>query len=83
MKTVNDLGGPTAVARMTGLKAPTVHGWKRIPIWHCPAIENATEGAATVEEMRPDVHWHRVKDKAWPNPAGRPVIDVAANKKAV
>ena len=79
---VQRLGGPAAVARMTGLKSPTVHGWKQIPAGHCPVIERALGGAVTVEEMRPDVQWHRVKDKSWPNPAGRPLIDVIANPRA-
>lgn len=78
MKTAHDLGGPTAVARIVGLAVPTVHGWKRIPEWHCPAIEKAKGGAVTVEEMRPDINWLRVKDKSWPHPKGRPVIDVGA-----
>jgi len=44
----------------------------------CPAIERATEGRVTCEELRPDVHWQRVPDPAWPHPGGRPCIDVAA-----
>lgn len=41
-------------------------------------LERATAGAVTCEEMRPDVRWHRVRDRKWPNPAGRPLIDVSA-----
>lgn len=82
MKTVTDLGGPTAVARILGLTPPTVHGWKQIPEWHCPAIELAKEGAVTVEEIRPDVPWLRVTDSQWPHPSGRPVIDIAAKARA-
>ena len=44
---------------------------------NCVAIERATEGRVTVEELRPDAAWLRVKDKAWPHPKGRPVLDFA------
>lgn len=83
MKTVQDLGGPTVVSRIVGLAVPTVHGWKRIPEWHCPAIEKAkrTEGVdISVEDMRPDIVWARVKDKTWPHPKGRPAIDPSATQ---
>lgn len=73
------LGGPTAVARMLGIKAPSVIGWGgRIPPDRCPAIERATSGRVTVEQLRPDVRWQRVPDPDWPHPEGRPCIDVAA-----
>lgn len=79
------LGGPTAVARMLGIKAPSVIGWGgRVPPDRCPAIERATGGAVTCEQLRPDVVWTRVPDLAWPPhgregfPQGRPCIDVAA-----
>lgn len=39
------------------------------------AIERATDGQVTVEELRPDATWLRVKDKTWPHPKGRPVLD--------
>lgn len=72
------LGGPTAVARMLGIKAPSVIGWRgKIPAERCPAIERATRGKRTCEEMRPDVPWHRVADPDWPHTHGRPLIDVA------
>lgn len=73
------LGGPTAVARMLGIKAPSVIGWNgRIPPDRCPALERAVAGRETVERMRPDVRWARVPDATWPHPEGRPCIDVGA-----
>lgn len=77
---IDTLGGPSAVARMVGCRAPSVIEWKRrgIPADRCPAIERGSEGSVTVEQMRPDVRWHRVADPAWPHPDGRPLIDVAA-----
>lgn len=74
---ISELGGPTAVARMTGVKVPTVIGWKRIPAERCPAIERATGGRFACEQLRDDVVWVRVPDPAWPHPQGRPCIDVA------
>lgn len=76
---IDQLGGPTAVARMVGCRVPSVIEWRKrgIPADRCPAIERATSGAVTVEVLRPDVAWSRIPDPSWPHPAGRPVIDVA------
>lgn len=73
MISVQDLGGPTAVARMVGLSVPTVHGWKAIPFAHCPVIEKALSGRVRCEQMRPDKKWVRVPDADWPQ--GRPLMD--------
>lgn len=81
MITAQDLGGPTAVARMLGLSVPTVHGWKAIPAHHCPALELATDGKFVVEAMTPSAPWTRVPDKNWPHPDGRPVLDFALDAK--
>lgn len=79
MSTITDLGGPAAVARMCGVKPPSVIGWRgRVPTDRCPAIERATAGAVTCEALRPDVRWVRVPDAAWPHPGGRPCLDIAA-----
>lgn len=75
---IKDLGGPAAVARMLGIKAPSVIGWRgRIPDKRCPAIERATNGAWLCEVLCPEVIWSRIPDPTWPHPAGRPVIDPA------
>ncbi|RZJ12182.1 MAG: hypothetical protein EOP39_04290 [Rubrivivax sp.] len=76
---IEQLGGPAEVARMCGIKSPSVIGWNgRIPKERCPDIERATVGRWAVETLRPDIRWQRVKDSAWPHPLGRPCIDVAA-----
>jgi DNA-binding transcriptional regulator YdaS (Cro superfamily) len=77
---IDRLGGSSAVARIVGVKSPSVTEWRRrgIPADRCPALERASEGKVTCEEMRPDVVWHRVPDAEWPHPQGRPLIDVAA-----
>ena len=84
MHVIDQLGGPSAVARIVGVKAPSVIEWRRrgIPPERCPAIERATQGAMHVETLRPDVRWSRIPDPAWPHPAGRPVIDVARQDAA-
>ena len=82
MISVQNLGGPTAVARMVKLSVPTVHGWKNIPDRHCPAIERETLGKWTCEAMRPDLTWRRIPDPTWPHPQGRPLMDFAAKDEA-
>lgn len=77
--TIDSLGGPAVVARMTGVKTPSVIEWRRrgIPVERCPAIEKGSSGKAPCEQLRPDVVWHRVPDPDWPwHPQGRPLIDV-------
>lgn len=77
---IDRLGGPTAIARMCGIKPPSVFEWRQrgIPPARCPAIERAIEGRMTCEELRPDVRWIRAPDPDWPHPDGRPCVDVAA-----
>lgn len=73
--------GPTAIARMIGVRPPSVVEWRArgIPPDRCPAIERETAGRYPCEQLRPDVAWHRVPDPAWPwHTAGRPLIDVTA-----
>ena len=78
-------GGPTALARSLGVSAPQAHQWltgvRKPPPDRCPAIERATEGRVTVEQLRPDVRWARIADPTWPHPGGRPTSDVAAPVK--
>ncbi len=80
---IASLGGPTAVARMLGIRPPSVLGWRgKPPPERCPDLERASSAKVTCEEMRPDVRWLRVPDPSWPHPAGRPCIDVAAPGEA-
>lgn len=75
---ITTLGGPTAVARMLGIKPPSVIGWGgRVPAERCPAIERAVYPRTSCEQLRPDVRWVRVPDPDWPHPDGRPCVDVA------
>lgn len=80
---ITTLGGPAAVARMLGIRSPSVIGWRgRIPTDRCPDIERATDGRWTVEQLRPDARWVRVPDKQWPHRKGRPCLDVASPREA-
>lgn len=80
------LGSASALARSLGVTPGAVgqmiSGLRSVPPDRCPAIERATEGRVTCDELRPDVRWVRVPDPAWPHPEGRPCIDVAANDPA-
>lgn len=55
------MGGQAALARVLGIKPPTVNQWVKdgrpVPVHRCPGIEQATSGAVTCEELRPDVNW--------------------------
>jgi len=74
--------GPAALASILSLTSPAVYQWmagtRQVPADRCPAIERATDGRVTVEQLRPDVVWCRVSDPDWPHPDGRPTIDVAS-----
>jgi hypothetical protein len=84
MDVIKDLG-PTALARMVGVKPPSVMEWSKrgIPVDRCPVIERETAGQYPCEQTRPDVAWHRVPDAQWPwHVGGRPMIDVTAKAAA-
>lgn len=76
---ITTMGGPTAIARMLGIKAPSVIGWKgRVPPDRRPSLERELYPRVKVEDFGDDVRWQRVPDPEWPHPGGRPCIDVAA-----
>lgn len=50
----------TALAKEIDELPQTVSNWLRrgsVPAEHCPAIERATSGEVTCEQLRPDVDW--------------------------
>lgn len=52
-------------------------GARQVPGDRCPAIERATGGEVTCEEIRADLPWLRVTDPEWQwHPEGRPALDV-------
>lgn len=49
-----------------------------VPPDKCACLERATGGQVLCEQLRPDLAWTRVKDRAWIwHPKGRPVLEVA------
>jgi len=68
------------LVKLFGVSRSAVSQWfsGRFPTDRCPAIEQATQGVVTCEQLRPDVRWQRVPDANWPHPGGRPCIDIAA-----
>lgn len=50
-----------------------------ITVAYAPAVELAT--GITVEALRPDLAWVRVKDPKWPHPNGRPCWDLTKTPK--
>jgi len=59
-------GRTLELARLVGRSGATVSEWstgrKRVPSDVCPDVEQATGGAVTCEEMRPDVKWHVLRN---------------------
>jgi DNA-binding transcriptional regulator YdaS (Cro superfamily) len=51
------VGGQAALGRKIGRKQSTIWNWLKngIPADQCPAIEQATDGAVTRYDLRPDV----------------------------
>lgn len=78
---VSERGRQTSLAAIIKVAPQLVWQWasgaRPVPDDRCPAIELASGGAVTCEEMRADVRWHREPDASWPHPAGRPLIDIA------
>lgn len=80
------IGGHAAVATLLGYDdRRNVWPWTSLkkPITPdlAPAIERGTGGKVVVERLCPGKSWVRIKDKDWPNPAGRPLLDPAAPQK--
>lgn len=82
------LGGQASLARALNVSPPTVNQWisgiRPVSDEQKVAIEQVTKGAVPVEDHVSNTRWHRIADKTWPHPLGRPLIDPAkANAEAV
>lgn len=75
-------GAAASLAVQVDAYAPDLSRWangkRPVPEKFAVAIERATDGKVTCEEMSPGEPWRRIPDKSWPNPKGRPVLDFAA-----
>ncbi|WP_295379606.1 YdaS family helix-turn-helix protein [uncultured Pseudacidovorax sp.] len=62
------------LAQALDIPSPLLSAWasndprtrRRVPAERCPAIERATAGQVTCEEMRPDVPWDVLRMQAAP-----------------
>ena len=78
-------GSASALAAAVGgnVKRQNVEYWittGRVPVAHRPAVERATEGLVTCEQLSlgDGAQWARIPDKSWPwNKKGRPTHDIA------
>jgi len=69
-KAIDLIGSQTALAKAIGSTSQTVNNWIRrgnVPADRCPAIELATAGAVTCEELRPDIPWSVLRNGAAPD----------------
>ena len=59
IKACKMVGGQAAMARLLGIKPPSVNEWvkTRVPFEHVIKIEQITNGAVSCEDLRPDVDW--------------------------
>jgi DNA-binding transcriptional regulator YdaS (Cro superfamily) len=80
IKAVDLAGGHPALTSGIGVKPNAARMWLErgnVPPKQRVAIELFLDGRVEVEEFGDDVQWTRVKDRAWPHPKGRPLLDVA------
>jgi len=77
------VGSAVKLAAALNVTAQAITNWKErgVPEDRCVDVEIACSGAVTVEELRPATTWVRVKDKTWPHPKGRPLVDHGANRE--
>ena len=56
-RAINYAGGPSGLAKAIGVLPQHVNNWKRrgVSVRACIAIEHATNGEVTREELRPDI----------------------------
>ena len=59
------LGNKSALARAIGITPWALSKWdvRKPPKDRCLAIEKATQGKITAEQLRPDVNWNYIRKK--------------------
>ena len=74
---VQEAGGITALARLLGVKPPTVHQWvsgvRPVPPMRCLDIERVTNGKVTCEQLLPNQPWSVLRNTASHTAAGQGV----------
>jgi DNA-binding transcriptional regulator YdaS (Cro superfamily) len=85
LKAIDLAEGHAALTSGIGAKPNAARMWLKRgnvpPEWRAE-IERFLEGRVTVEEFGEDVQWTRIKDRAWPHPKGRPLLEVARTEAA-
>lgn len=64
---IDHMGGQSATARRFNTTVQVVHNWLsrgRIPAAYAPLIEDATNGAFTANQLRPDIPWDVVRRRS-------------------
>lgn len=65
IKAIEIIGGPSKMAGALGVTPQAVCFWRdgkrQLAAEYCPAIERATNGAVTCEELRPEVDWAYIR----------------------
>lgn len=79
---VQEIGGHAAVAELLGYDDrrnvwPWTSGRRPVPPEHAPNLEFGSNGKVTVDRLCPNARWVRVRDRSWPHPDGRPLLDTA------
>jgi DNA-binding transcriptional regulator YdaS (Cro superfamily) len=80
---VQEIGGHQAAAELLGYTDrrnvwPWTSGKRPIPAEIAPSLERGSKGKVPVERLCPNSKWVRVRDKDWPHPLGRPLLDIAS-----
>lgn len=74
-KACEAVGGQAEMSRKLCVSSPTVNQWvmgvRPIPAERCPAIEKATGGVVTCEDLRPDVDWNYLRSTSLPQPGDK------------
>lgn len=50
------VGGATKLAELLGISRPAIYQWNRVPAERVLAIESATGGKVTRQQLRPDLY---------------------------
>lgn len=71
LRAIKVVGTQAQMAEILGIKQPTVSEWAKgvrpVPAYRCVQIEQATKGAVTRKDLRPD-DWQRI----WPELIRKP-----------
>ncbi|MNL42453.1 helix-turn-helix protein [compost metagenome] len=80
------VGSQSALAAALGVTPSMVSQWikgeRPVTPKICASIERVTKGAVIVERLVAGP-WARIRDRRWPHPKGRPVLDIAGTAPAV